>query len=159
VRADEAAARAAAERIFDLVDRSAIIEQQHAATAERVEKDFISRGMPPAGAAEVRKAINDWFGSYYKPADIRSAAAGIYMEEFTEEELKQMVAFYETPVGRKVLMKMSVLISKLTAMAEKFTAGKQNTLTTTIRPILEKYGMTNIVSELTHRKRTSNSPQ
>lgn len=34
------------------------------------------------------------------------------MEEFSEEELREITRFYQTPVGQKVLEKMGVLMQK-----------------------------------------------
>ena len=36
----------------------------------------------------------------------------IYTAEFTEEELKQIVAFYQTPVGKKAIEKLPQLTAK-----------------------------------------------
>jgi hypothetical protein len=43
---------------------------------------------------------------------LKGDIATIYMEEFTEPELNEIMAFYETPTGRKTLEKMPRLMMK-----------------------------------------------
>jgi len=158
-KADEAAARALAGRIVDLVGGAEVIQKNHAATLDRVQKELISRGMPAEGSAEVRKTMGDWFTENFQFQEIRSRAAAIYMGEFTEDELRQMVAFYETPVGQKALRKMAVLGLKVIAMAEKFTAEKQDSLKAALKPIFLKYGMSNLTGPSMQRGEADRSVQ
>lgn len=48
-------------------------------------------------AAELRKQYEP------KRAEILDEVAKIYAEHFTEQELKELVAFYKTPLGKKLL--------------------------------------------------------
>jgi hypothetical protein len=41
-----------------------------------------------------------------------NAIAEIYMEEFTHEEIKDLIVFYETPVGKKLASKVGELGQK-----------------------------------------------
>ncbi len=143
IRADEAAARAVAERIVDLVGGVEVAQGVQIAMFDRMEKEAVSRGMPPAGAAELRKAMQDWFRDHFGKAQMRSFAADIYVQEFTEEELKQMLVFYETPVGRKALRKTMAMRETITAKSAKLMTENRDSLTAIIAPIVEKYGMTN----------------
>lgn len=43
---------------------------------------------------------------------IYDASAKIYMEEFTKEDIKAMLAFYESPVGKKMAEKSEVIATK-----------------------------------------------
>jgi len=44
--------------------------------------------------------------------ELYSSMAKIYMEEFTHEEVKDIMAFYETPTGKKMAEKTGVLSQK-----------------------------------------------
>jgi uncharacterized protein len=160
LRADEAAARALAERIVDLVRDEELIQKNDAATLERVRTDLISRGVPAKGAAEVCEVMGDWFKRNFNFQEIRSEVAAIYAEEFTEDELRQMLAFYETPVGRKALRKMAMLGMKITVMAQRHTAERHaagNSLSAALKPILLKYGITNLPNLSVQRSEASRS--
>ncbi len=43
----------------------------------------------------------------------------IYMEEFSEEEIRELIAFYKTPVGRKAIKKMPLLRVKCARIGEE----------------------------------------
>lgn len=60
------------------------------------------------------------------------AMAKIYMEEFTHNEIKELLHFYETPIGKKLASKTAVLAQKAMVAAGQWS---QETLT----PILSKY--------------------
>ncbi len=43
---------------------------------------------------------------------LKEDIVAIYIEEFTEKELNEIIAFYETPTGRKTIKKMPKLMAK-----------------------------------------------
>ncbi|MGV1012834.1 MAG: DUF2059 domain-containing protein [Flavobacterium sp.] len=43
---------------------------------------------------------------------IYDASAKIYMEEYTKEDIKAMLAFYESPTGKKMAEKTEIIMSK-----------------------------------------------
>ena len=43
---------------------------------------------------------------------ISDSTAKIYMEEYTKEDIKAMLAFYESPVGKKMSEKSEVIATK-----------------------------------------------
>lgn len=43
---------------------------------------------------------------------IYDASAKVYMEEFTKDDIKAMLAFYESPVGKKMAEKSEVIATK-----------------------------------------------
>lgn len=67
-----------------------------------------------------------------KMPQLYQAMTRIYMEEFTHSEIKELLKFYETPIGRKMASKTSVLAQK--GMTEGAKWGQE-----TLTPILQKY--------------------
>jgi len=49
---------------------------------------------------------------YLSYDSIKGDFVNIYTEEFTEDELRQITAFYRTPVGKKTIQKMPALMKK-----------------------------------------------
>ena len=45
-------------------------------------------------------------------AKANESTAKIYMEEYTKEDIKAMLAFYESPVGKKMAEKAEVIAEK-----------------------------------------------
>jgi len=59
-----------------------------------------------------RDVIIDWAERYMTWESIEDEFAALYVDEFTEEELRELIAFYETPVGRKSVDAMPRLMKQ-----------------------------------------------
>ena len=51
--------------------------------------------------------------------------AAIYMEEYSKEDIKAMIAFYESPVGKKINEKSGVILEKSQAAGQEWGQGLQ----------------------------------
>ncbi|MDH5711423.1 MAG: DUF2059 domain-containing protein [Gammaproteobacteria bacterium] len=60
-----------------------------------------------------RGVMEDFFNKYMDYESARPELAALYMEAFSEQELKQIVAFYKTPAGKKVISIMPQLVKKV----------------------------------------------
>jgi hypothetical protein len=60
-----------------------------------------------------------WVEKIYAGDNIGKEIARLYTEAFTEDELRQLIAFYKTPVGQKALQKMPELMQKGMAYGQK----------------------------------------
>lgn len=47
-------------------------------------------------------------------------AAGVYAEHFTRAELEQLVSFYKSPLGRKLMREQDALIPAMTQMSKQW---------------------------------------
>ena len=84
------------EKLVETLSKSAfdpVIDQFKAMVAADKQADFV-------------KEVKGTFPALY--ADM----AKIYMEEFTHDEIKDIMAFYETPTGKKLAAKTGVLSQK-----------------------------------------------
>ena len=45
----------------------------------------------------------------------------LYISVYTEEEVNELIAFYESPIGRKTIEKMPLLMEKSMAISQKYT--------------------------------------
>lgn len=57
--------------------------------------------------------------------------AAIYMKEYTHADLKEMIKFYETPVGKKITEKAGVISEQSTVAGQEWGQGLQ--------PMMMKY--------------------
>jgi hypothetical protein len=64
------------------------------------------------GIAPFRKVMLDFFGKYMSWEAVKDDMAKIYAEEFTAEELKDLIAFYKTPTGQKAALRLPQLMNK-----------------------------------------------
>lgn len=85
-----------AQELVEMVSKSAlepVIDQFTAMVAEDKKEAFV-------------KELKGTFPSLYKEM------AKIYMAEFTHNEIKEILAFYATPIGKKLANKTGVLSQK-----------------------------------------------
>jgi hypothetical protein len=86
-------------------DTEKLVETLSKTAFEPVIEQF--KGMVPAEKqADFVKEVEGTFPELY------AAMAKIYMEEFTHEEVKNIMAFYETPTGKKLANKTGTLSQK-----------------------------------------------
>jgi hypothetical protein len=56
--------------------------------------------------------LKQFFNKYMSWEALREDYIKIYMEEFTEKELKDMISFFKTDTGRKMAAKQTILMMK-----------------------------------------------
>ncbi len=68
-----------------------------------------------------KEMLNDWMMKYMpkliNPSSFKAQAAKIYMDEFTEKELKELAVFYKTPLGKKSLDRAPIIVAKTIEIA------------------------------------------
>lgn len=81
------------------------------------------KDLPPdkkAAADAVQREITEWFREFFSWEQVRELYADIYMEVFTEEEMRELIRFYRSPLGQKVLAKtpdlMQISLEKTEAL-------------------------------------------
>jgi hypothetical protein len=56
--------------------------------------------------------VRAFMGKYLKWSDLEADYAKIYMDVFSEDELRQMVELYQTPLGKKMLKTLPDLLAR-----------------------------------------------
>jgi uncharacterized protein len=112
----ESAGRLFAQQQLSSHDRAVIdlikltkVEQQMAASTEAVA-DAMTKGNPML--VPFRDVIVEWANKYLTWKAMLPEVAKLYKETFTESEIRELIAFYQTPVGQKVLARMPELTQK-----------------------------------------------
>jgi len=60
----------------------------------------------------VKEVLDEYFNDPETQKNLKLIYANIYMEEFTEKELREMIEFYKTDTGKKVLQKLPSILEK-----------------------------------------------
>ena len=100
--------------IDDMLERS-IDTQRKAVVAsfDRVSASFPKAA--PADVAALQKKVMDAVNGALDPAQIRADLTRIYSETFSQDELNQISAFYDTPLGQVMLAKQPVVQQQMQA--------------------------------------------
>jgi uncharacterized protein len=62
--------------------------------------------------AKHRDVLEAWFGRYLSWPAMSAEVAAIYRKHFTDAELKELIAFYQSPVGKKSLDTMPTIFQE-----------------------------------------------
>jgi len=68
---------------------------------------------------QLKPVLKKFMSKYLSFESLKDDMIKLYMEEFTEEELKAIAAFYRTPAGKKAVDRMPVLAMKGAEMGMK----------------------------------------
>ena len=109
-RADEASHRAAAESLLDITQ----VEQLMTQSREQLLELQVRQN--PALAPH-QERLRAFFAKHLAWEQLRPEIVRIYMAEFAEEDLRNMIAFYQTASGRKAIEKMPRLVAETTEVS------------------------------------------
>jgi hypothetical protein len=101
-RGDEKSHRKAAENLLLVMD----IPQSLPTLAEQVLEGQLKQHPQ---LVPHRDVMQRFLHKYLNWASLKEETITVYTQEFTEQELKQLAAFYKTPVGKKANEKMPQL--------------------------------------------------
>ncbi|PZR16230.1 MAG: hypothetical protein DI539_17785 [Flavobacterium psychrophilum] len=90
-------------------------------TFELLVKDVVNN-IPAEKQADFKKELNASLD------DLMSKMADIYVTEFTHDDIKALIKFYESPAGKKLTSKSEVLFEKGNAVGQEWGAGLQSML-------------------------------
>jgi hypothetical protein len=103
--ADETSHRAAAEEILTLTNTEKVMQ-----AAMDTMLDAQLKANPTL--EPVKDVMKRFLAKYLSFAAVKEDMITLYVTEFTEEELKELAAFYRTPTGKKAIEKLPVLFQK-----------------------------------------------
>jgi hypothetical protein len=90
-----------------------------AAQAEIAKKQIITM-IPEAKQAEFSKEFDALLPAYF------TSLEKFYMEKYSHDEVKQMIKFYETPVGKKITANSGALMETTMQAAQDWGAQLQS---------------------------------
>jgi uncharacterized protein len=112
LRADPASHRAAAESLLNLMDMEKMMSQS-------VDQMLQIQIKQNPSLAQYETQMRTFLNKYLSWAGMKDDMLNIYTTEFTEDELKQLTAFYQTPLGKKTVQKMPALMQKGAEISQK----------------------------------------
>ncbi len=131
--ADETSHRAAAEEVLKLANTEKVMQAS-------IDTTLAAQMKANPALLPVKDVMKKFFAKHLSYAAIKDDLITVYTEEFTEDELKQLAAFYRTPVGRKSIEKMPVLMQKGAEIGMKRVQDNSAELRKMIEDELKKSG-------------------
>lgn len=112
LRADTASHRAAADSLLNLMDMDKMMSQS-------VDQMLQIQVKQNPSLAQYETQMRSFLNKYLSWASMKDDMLNIYTSEFSEDELKQLTAFYQTPLGKKTVSKMPALMQKGAEISQK----------------------------------------
>jgi uncharacterized protein len=137
--ADEASHREAAIRVLEITKSDVAMKSGFQAMIDPIIASMRQRGMPEAAAQEVKEVFSKWFAEEIKWEDLKPKVADVYVQQFTEQELKELYAFYQTPTGQKAIEKLPIVMQQGALIGREYAQNKSQSLQTKLKEIAEKY--------------------
>ena len=112
LRADEASHKKAAESLLALMGLEKLLSQS-------VDQMLALQVQQNPALAPYQAQMKTFLNKYMSWASLKDDMAKVYMAEFTEAELNDLIKFYQTPLGKKTVEKMPSLMTKGAEMGQK----------------------------------------
>jgi hypothetical protein len=139
VLADETSQRALAAKLIDMTNGKDMMREGFDAVIDGVIENMHRHGMPQQGVDEIKAAVGKWYDAQINFDEIRPKMVDVYVKSFSEDDLKQMVAFYGSPVGQKTIKSLPVVMREGAMIDQEYTKAKIPSLNAELTPILVKY--------------------
>jgi hypothetical protein len=110
VRADEKTHRAAVTELCAVMQLERMLQES---TSKMMEIQM--QQLP--GMQKARPQLDKFFAKYLSWAALKDDFIMLYMQTFSEPEVRELIAFYKTPTGRKAVQQMPVLFELMKSAA------------------------------------------
>lgn len=111
--ADQASHKKAVLKLLEVTDSRQIMDQMLVQMQTVVDKEFDAMELDADGreaAKKVKTEMAAWMSGMLSWENMKEMYVDIYMNVFSEEEINELVAFYQSPLGMKMLKKMPTLL-------------------------------------------------
>lgn len=103
-----------AQQVASKTDVMKLINLSGSDTSMKVAKEQILKMIPSDKQVEFLKEFDATLPSLY------DALANIYIEMYSEKDIKDMIAFYESPVGKKINANMEPFTKKMMGASKEW---------------------------------------
>ena len=113
--ADDLSHRKAAAKLLEVTNVQQILEKVKASVEVTMRQQLEALKLSQDGreaASKAQQEMMEWFSEFFAWEKTRDMYTEIYVETFTEDELNELIAFNQSPLGQKVLKKMPELVQR-----------------------------------------------
>lgn len=135
--ADAESHQAAAEKLVSIISPKEIYVDNFNAIFESQVEQFRQMGINDQSIDQILKASNTFANQVADDPELAARLILIYQEAYTEEELKELKAFYETPIGKKTLEVMPRITQQEAIISQQIAVKYQPQFQKAVQDILE----------------------
>jgi uncharacterized protein len=101
-----------AEKFLDLSGTASFVQQSFENGLKPSLDQMRAKGAPADLVESIHAEARNYFQENFKWEEMRPQMAKLYADAFTQAELAEMIAFYESPTGKKTLDRLPGLTQK-----------------------------------------------
>ena len=137
-RADEASKQKVLSELIEAMQYDKMADQMSAVSATQLVTQL--KTQHPDMDAETESKLRELARNYLSElmGDMDSMVAGILSKHFTEEELRELLAFHRSPIGQKSLEKMPLIMQESVAWAQQKTMSSAGGLMEKMKALIEE---------------------
>jgi uncharacterized protein len=106
-----------AEKLLDLSKTDTLMQQTFETGIKPSLAQMKAKGAPDDLVESIHAEARNFFQENFNWETLKPKLAQVYADTFTEAELRDIIAFYQTPTGQKTIEKMPILTQKSLAMS------------------------------------------
>lgn len=121
--ADDHTHRAAVEKLLLLMNQDRLVEQMFPQMKQFIFEQMQQQDIPADQYPKLEKYFNQMFDIMQEELSwekMKDDYIQIYTAVYTEEEINELIAFYESPIGQKMTAKMPQLVQESMQVSQKF---------------------------------------
>ena len=131
--------RTMAENVVNAISGPDVLQSSVKQALDPFLRQLSRDGMPEELIAEVRQAFLDWLEQDIIWDEISPEIVATFTDQFTAEELSEIVKFTATSAGKKFLPTLPELTKRGNKLREDYAKSKQPQLMERIQPIIARY--------------------
>ena len=123
VSAKEDTFRASVEKLLILMKQDQTIEQAFPQMKQLMQQQLQQMNIPQEQSPIIEKYLNKMFDVMKEEMSwnkMRDDYIQVYMSVYTEKEIQELIAFYKTPIGQKMVEKMPLLLEQSMTISQKY---------------------------------------
>jgi uncharacterized protein len=97
--------------------------------------------VPPRALEIVREVLTAEFSQFFAGAEVRDKQIALYAKYFTHADIKGLIAFYETDLGRKAIANMPSLMREGGEIGQQWAQGAMPKILQTLESRLKAEGL------------------
>jgi len=106
---------------------------------EPMMEHFGQMGLPDEALQDIRTATSKFMNDIFSDPAMFQGIAKIYEENFTPAELEELIQFYDSTIGRKLIAAQPSISQATAELTMKATAENQEEFQRELMKIMEKY--------------------
>ncbi len=126
------------EELFAVMDLKNQLNSGFDAMTPMIDELSKNLKLNEAESKEFREIYREWFEKDIDREQIIKDISKLYADTFTIDDLDQLISFYETPIGKKALEKMPLLMQEGAKIGMQAAQEKQGALQMKIEAFYEK---------------------